>query len=364
MDSSNNFTKVKFYRQKSVSVGQAVYVSGSIPALGDWDPTKALKLNWSQGHNWYGEIYVQAPIDFEYKYIVAGFDDEEKKEVEWNDGPNSKMSITAKSKNHSQNPSTDIRIMSFNIRYANIEDGPNYWENRKELVANLIKKYGCDFIGIQEALSLQIFDLQNLLPMYKWYGRGRDKSSEQGEAVPIFYLHEKWEIEEGDTFWLSDTPDVEGSKTYGNSLPRICTWARFINKQTGTKFFIYNCHLDHENHNAQRKSALQIKTHLEENIGDAKNVLMMGDFNVTEQDEVLDIAINYRTKLRDSCIIGNKEPRGTFHFWSGKVDGVRIDYILPHEDLKVKDYSIIRDNFKNRFPSDHFPILVQLSPQS
>jgi len=365
MDSSNNWTKVRFFRNKHVKFGQALYVCGNIPALGDWDPRRAFKLTWTPGDNWVGDIYVQAPCDFEYKYIVADFNELEAKEVIWDEGPNAKMSIPPKNinSNSKKTISSDIRVMSFNIRFANPVDGPNFWDNRKELVANVIKKYGCDFIGLQEALFHQIADLQNMLPMYKWYGRGREVGSDEGEAVPIFYLHDKWEIEEASTFWLSDTPEVAGSKTYGNSLPRICTWARFVNKYTGTKFYVYNCHLDHQNQNSQKKSAIQIKKHMDDNCGNDKNLVLMGDFNVTDEDEAVSLLIHKGIKLKDTCNLSPKESRGTFHYWTGNQDGIKIDYILIPQELKLKEYAIIRDNFKNRYPSDHFPIVAQFIPQ-
>ena len=93
MDSANNWVKVKFFRQKRVYFGEAVYVAGSIPALGDWNPYKAFKLNWSEGDNWQNEIYIQAPCDFEFKYFTSSIDQGAMSSICWEAGSNAKMSV-------------------------------------------------------------------------------------------------------------------------------------------------------------------------------------------------------------------------------------------------------------------------------
>ena len=42
---------------------------------------------------------------------------------------------------------TEVKVMSFNIRLDVKSDGENWWENRKDKVAGLMKYYAADFIG-------------------------------------------------------------------------------------------------------------------------------------------------------------------------------------------------------------------------
>jgi len=58
---------------------------------------------------------------------------------------------------------TPLKVMTFNIRYDNQGDGVNQWSNRKEKVADLIRKYDPDIIGVQEALHNQMEDLGGAL---------------------------------------------------------------------------------------------------------------------------------------------------------------------------------------------------------
>ena len=63
-----------------------------------------------------------------------------------------------------------FRIMTFNIRYPNPGDGPNYWPNRKEMVASMVRFHGADLVGVQEAFRSQLDELSEQLPGYAWTG--------------------------------------------------------------------------------------------------------------------------------------------------------------------------------------------------
>ena len=64
------------------------------------------------------------------------------------------------------------------------------------------------------------------LPAYTWFGESR-KGSTEDEHMGVFYRKDRLRVRDSGNFWLSDTPDVPGSRTWGNILPRMVTWARF-----------------------------------------------------------------------------------------------------------------------------------------
>jgi len=363
MDSLKPQVNVHFYRYKKVEFGHALYVVGSIPQLGDWNPRKAIKLIWQENHNWAGVVAIPAPCDFEYKYIISAYDGPKEDFIKWEPGPNFKMVVQPLSKKSIETGKKNVSVMSFNLRYATPSDGLNYWENRKDIVANIIKLSDCDFVGTQEGLINQIRDLGNLLPMYSSYGRYRGKNEDEDESSTIFYQNNKWQIEKADTFWLSDYPNIPGSATFGNRIPRIATWVKFRNAYTMETVFVYNCHFDHENVRSQRKAAELIARHIETNCAGEKNVILMGDFNVTDDDETIGVIKGNGLQLEDTCNKNTymKAEKGTFHDWTGAKDGMKIDYIFIHPDLKVQEFQIVHDNFNNRYPSDHFPITAKVS---
>lgn len=345
---------ISFYQRRIVPSGHYVYVSGNISALGAWDSQRGIKLN-RDGKNWFGNVSVLPSSDIEYKFFTST---DPVRHVIWDHGPNAKMTISGSYKDNSAG--SIIRVMSFNIRFQNDFDGVNNWHNRKDFVARVMQENLCDFIGLQEAFLSQSRDLQHKLPEYMWYGPGRDVGGE-GEAAPIFYLHEKWEIHEANTFWLSDTPEVEGSKTYGNEIPRICTWGKFKNKINNEIFYVYNFHLDHLSMTSRVKGALQIKEHMRRTCGDSTNVILMGDSNAVFLgfiEKTLEIFEEEGMKLQDSCRQFLCE--GTFHWWTG-LGIFRIDYIFIPQNYEVEYWRLV-DSKDGRYPSDHFPIMAQFTP--
>jgi hypothetical protein len=103
-----------------------------------------------------------------------------------------------------------IRVMTFNIRYNNPQDGKNAWKHRKEKVASMIRLHRTDLAGLQEVQDDQLAELQQLLPEWNWAGlRSRGGKNEKGdEHVPILYRANRFDLLDQGVFWLSETPEV------------------------------------------------------------------------------------------------------------------------------------------------------------
>ncbi len=148
-----------------------------------------------------------------------------------------------------------VRVVSYNIRYNNPGDGEHAWPLRADRVANLLRFYNPDLFGLQEALQGQIDDLVARLPQYAWFGVGRDDGRSAGEGTPIFYRRDRFTLLDQGTFWLSETPEVPGSKSWDAAITRIATWGRFVDRTTGTRFLYLNTHFDHIGQTARERSA-------------------------------------------------------------------------------------------------------------
>ncbi len=133
-----------------------------------------------------------------------------------------------------------IRVMTFNIRVGTAPDGENRWQNRRSLVIDVIEKNHPDLLGLQEALRFQIDALLEALPEYAEIGQGRDDGQMKGEYSAILYRRDRFQVQAQDTFWFSDSPNEPGSMTWGNHYPRICTWARFLDTESGFRFYHFN----------------------------------------------------------------------------------------------------------------------------
>lgn len=262
-----------------------------------------------------------------------------------------------------------VKVMSYNIRLDTEADGVNQWKNRPDKVIGLIKKYNPDLFGVQEAMHNQMLDLQSGLSEYSYVGVGRDDGKEKGEYSAIFYKKEKFELISQNTFWLSETPDVPGSKSWDAAITRVVTHAVFKDKTTGKQFLYANTHFDHVGKEARKNSAFMIKAYLggiqsswkfkNENL--AVPVIVSGDFNSEPTDApYLTITNGEHFRLFDSRPADNLT--GTFcGFELNKIVCRTIDYIFHSEDWKASNYQVIQDNDGKYYPSDHLPVLVTLT---
>ncbi|MEJ6829035.1 MAG: endonuclease/exonuclease/phosphatase family protein [Akkermansiaceae bacterium] len=251
----------------------------------------------------------------------------------------------------------DLRLATFNIRYAGGDKGERSWENRRELVAATIKKMDPDVLGIQEALWSQVTFLEKQFPGYQRVGVGRKDGKKAGEFSPIFFRKEHFELEDSGTFWLSDTPEVAGSITWDNVCERICTWAKLKRKSDQKTITILNTHWDHRGQKSRERSAKLIFAYFK-----AKpNLILMGDFNATETNPALKKLKGAGYTNAFLSLHQASQDRGTFHPWNGKGKPTgTIDHIFYQGDFSVKKSWIERHHEGTKWPSDHFPVAAIL----
>ena len=147
----------------------------------------------------------------------------------------------------------EIKVISYNIRYDNPNDGVNIWDNRKSSITKFINNKTPDFAGLQEVTHPQLMYLSEFLMNYDYIGVGRDDGKIKGEYSPIFYNNSKYKVVFENTFWLSPTPNTI-SIGWDASMERICTYGLFKNIETQQKIWVYNTHFDHRGNQARKKS--------------------------------------------------------------------------------------------------------------
>jgi endonuclease/exonuclease/phosphatase family metal-dependent hydrolase len=257
----------------------------------------------------------------------------------------------------------ELRVMSYNLRYAAAQ-GANHWPGRLPRMRQLWEQQNPDVVGTQEGLYTQLRELGAELPAYDWIGTGRDGGS-RGEFMAVFYRRDRLEPLEYDHFWLSDTPLVIGSSTWGNSNRRMVTWIRFRDRQTRREFAFWNTHLDHQLQPAREKSAALILERLAK-VSSELPVLLVGDFNAdATYNRVYDLLVK-DGGLADTWFtaqVRREADANTFNNFAPLVrNGRRIDWILSRGPVAVRSSEVITTQPDGQWPSDHCPILsvVQL----
>jgi endonuclease/exonuclease/phosphatase family metal-dependent hydrolase len=257
-----------------------------------------------------------------------------------------------------------LTVMSFNIRYGTANDGANRWESRRALLFDVVRDAGADLVGLQEALDFQIDEILDAVPGYAVVGVGRDDGRRAGEHAAVLFRRDRLRVDRSGTFWFSDTPEVVASTSWGNRITRICTWARFVDRD-GRAFWVFNVHLDHESQPSRERSTALLAERLAARAPAGEPAIVTGDFNAGEDNP----AVTRLTagppdrpgRLVDTFRLLHPDERvaGTFSgFRPDATGGEKIDYVFVEPGTEVLAAAIIRTNRDGRYPSDHFPVVA------
>ena len=289
-----------------------------------------------------------------------------------------------------------LKVGSYNIRLQPGDKGtPNAWDERKADMVELIRKLDLDAFGLQEVCPGQADYLTNNLPQYVMVGVHRDDGKRKGEASPVFYRKDRFDALKSGTFWLSETPDVPGSKSWNTACTRVCSWMWLKDKVTGKTFCFANTHTDHKSALARKNGMLLIIQKMHEFAPKGTPVIFTGDHNCRETEEPAQAVSKL---LKNALYVSQTPPAGpwrTFSGWNwrdseysaidalklppnvrnarkGSPDaekdknggyvwedcGPRIDYIYVSDGIKVRSYATHADPRPGTklYPSDHFPV--------
>lgn len=261
-----------------------------------------------------------------------------------------------------------LRVMTFNVRFGAANDGANRWELRRDLLVRTILAYGPDLLGVQEALDFQADELKDALRDYAFHGAGREDGKCRGEFCPVYYRRDRFERLDAGNFWLSESPDVPGSRGWDAELPRMASWVKLRDRlaaEAGPLLFC-NTHWDHAGKHARFESARLLRRRMRL-ILPAGPLVLVGDFNAREDDE------EYAELLRSTHDDGPKlvdsyrkvhpdriTEEASFHGFKGGREGIRIDWVLHSEELAAVEACIDHTSRDGRYPSDHFPVTAML----
>ena len=272
-----------------------------------------------------------------------------------------------------------LHVMSFNIRLdlsradeaasfgleATQAGEADHWPERRPLVTELLRREQPTLLGVQEAKFRQLAAIEEALPGHRYVGYGRHGGSSD-EHSALFYDHDRLELLAWDQTWLSDTPELIGSASWGNEISRLVVWARLRDRATGTELGVINTHFDHRSEPSRLRSAealIALREHPE--LADLPLVIT-GDFNaIAEQSEA------YADLVEDGPYADawhSAEQQltpawGTFPNYGEPVEGDRrIDWVLTSEEIEVEQAAInIWRAEDGAFPSDHTPVQVLIA---
>lgn len=250
---------------------------------------------------------------------------------------------------------TDLRVMSFNLRYGTADDGENRWEHRRRFVRDTIRVFAPDLLGVQESLSFQSSFVDEALPDHDSYGPSRTGPGTDGETCALFWRRDRFEALARDTFWLSPTPEIVASPGWDAALPRICSWVRLRDRRTDDVFVFANTHFDHRGAEARLESAKLLAARFPD-----EPILLTGDFNAGETSAPIEalraagFVDAFRVHHPDAGDVG------TFTGFREAPGAEKIDYVFFRGSAEVRSAAIDRSRFLDRWPSDHLPVTATI----
>jgi endonuclease/exonuclease/phosphatase family metal-dependent hydrolase len=254
-----------------------------------------------------------------------------------------------------------LKVMTYNIRLDVAVDGENDWSHRKDFFTSQIQFYEPDIFGIQEATPNQVIDISNALSQYNQIGIGREGVG-KGESSNIYYKKERFSVTKETTFWISETPN-EISKGWDAACNRVCTFALFKDLKSNKSFWVFNTHLDHIGEVARTKGIELILSKIEAVNIQKLAVIFMGDFNSEPNENRI---VELKKIMNDTQELSLEKPfgpLGTFNnFQYNEPATKKIDYIFisKNSHFIVNKYAVLTDSKNLRFPSDHFPVFVEM----
>lgn len=249
-------------------------------------------------------------------------------------------------------------VMSFNLRFATPIDGADEWQYRRDLVVDIIRRHGPDLLATQEGTVPMLRFLEGQLPEYLPLTAHR-QVDETCQYPTIFYRAGRFAVQESREFWLSQTPEVHRSLSWGSAFPRMATFGLF--REAGRKelFYFINTHLDHVSPEARLRGARMIRDYFTP-LG--RPMILAGDFNEPPEEAVFKELIQDGGPFSDTwrAFHAPEDEATTQHFFDGEPRGARIDWILATPPFQARRVAIVTDHQDNHYPSDHYPYEVEV----
>lgn len=248
-----------------------------------------------------------------------------------------------------------LRVMTFNIRVSLAFDGANRWYRRRDLVFDAIRHSRPHLVGIQEATSNQLDEILDALPGFGSIAHNRYAGRIHGSFAPILFDTSRIEASRSGDFWLGPDPGKR-TRAWDAAVPRLCTWAEFVDRSSKDRFVVFNSHFDQRGEVARVESAKLVTTKLAE-LGHLPRLVTL-DLNANETSEPLHIftEAGFRDTFRD---VHPAEKVFTFHAFRGARSKGRlgkIDFVLVDDRWTTVGAEVVRTETEGRLPSDHYPV--------
>ncbi len=248
-----------------------------------------------------------------------------------------------------------LRVMTFNVRQIDADDGVHGWEFRKDLLVDTIRLYRPELLATQETFTEQADYILAHRAEFAAFGSGR-YGDHRDKHNTIFYDWRQMELVETGDIWISTTPEIPGSSDWDIPKPRMITWGK-LRLADGCAMVAMNVHFPYgrEADEARRQTARLIREKLS-SFPSGMPIVLTGDFNTAPGGEVHTLLTQ---DVEDAWVSAVRRigPDGTLHGF-GRILGRRLDWVLHRNLGRVLEAETVTHTAGGLYPSDHYPVCV------
>ena len=254
----------------------------------------------------------------------------------------------------SMNPRRHFTCASCNIRYDEPKDA-YAWSERKKILADFILKQKPDVLATQEGWQPQLYELAELIQdTYQIADQHRDYRDKK--MYPALFVRKDWDIQHTTDRWLSETPTLMGSTSFGSQWPKLACFAQIQHQEASNPIITSSFHLDNVSSAARPEQARVLLEQIPLIYPHTHDIFVMGDANDLKTTptikKFLDEGLKDPFKDQDDFI--------TFHNFGKLEHGARIDYIFYRSQNYIATNTFV-DNRLENFYSDHYYLSAEFT---
>ena len=260
-----------------------------------------------------------------------------------------------------------LRVATLNVHYIrlNAAEGDwsvGDWERRKGPLDLAFKAMEADVVAFQEMESFGRGDTSGINLALDWLlernpgyrAAAVGDPAEFPSTQPILYRADRLEALDQGWFFFSDTPDVIYSRTFNGSWPAFASWAEFRDRRTGEAFKVITLQTEYRSGSNRMLSAALVRDRIRPWIAAGEAVVLAGDLNALHGSPTM--ALLEEAGLRFLPVSGS-----TYHFNRGINLFGAIDHIGVTPGITAGDPVVLRRQFDGEWPTDHYPVIADLS---
>ena len=263
-------------------------------------------------------------------------------------------------------PAPDVlRVATYNVHYISLNGEGDWsvgdWETRKGPLDLAVKALNADLIAFQEMESFgRGADPNNNLTKDWLLARNPDLAAAAvGDArvfpstQPIFYRPDRLRLLDQGWYFFSPTPDVIYSRSFDGSYPALASCARFRDLRDGTSVHVTNVHTDAFSAENRTGAMDLVAERMAPVIASDDVAILAGDLNGTVG--MYPVRRMQRAGLTFAGVTGT-----TYHFDLGLNLFGAIDHIAYDGATQRGTPVVLRRKFGGEWPTDHYPVIVDL----